>query len=133
LLISSVVRDACHFGVAAVKETPTTALDTRVVLSAMPAYADPLSLLPSSHPGSHFIDDAGNFVPRNPRILNSRPQAFFHKHVAVADATGQNFDPNSSGRRLRHRSLDNLKLSFRRRYLGNVHCFHDFDVTVCAD
>src|SRR5215471_19154778 len=78
-LISAVVVDACNFGVAAVKEASTSALETGVVPAAVPTHADTLSFLPSGDLGTKFIDYACNFVPRNPRILNSRPEAFFHK------------------------------------------------------
>jgi hypothetical protein len=66
LLISSVVADACNFRVAAVKEVTTPALETRVVLPAMPADTNALSLFPSDDLDAQFIDDAGNFVVQEP-------------------------------------------------------------------
>src|SRR5262249_13730113 len=98
--------------------------ETRVVAAAIPAYADPLSLLPSGDLGAQFIDDAGNFVARNPRILNSRREAFFHKHVAVANAAGLHFDPDLSSSWRRNLALDNLEIRARS---WNLHRFHRFD------
>jgi len=51
--------------------------------------ADPraLPLSPLLNTGAQFIDHTDNFVPRNARILNSRPEALFRKHIATADAT----------------------------------------------
>jgi hypothetical protein len=122
LLISSVVADACNLGVAAVKEVSTPALVTRIVLPAMPTDADALSLLPGGDLGAEFIDDAGNFVPRNPGILNSRPEAFLHKHVTVANATGLDFDPHLASAGLRNLALDDLEISSGFRNLSRHHC-----------
>src|SRR5713101_6411481 len=92
LLVSTVVADASNFRVTAVQEASSPAFGTGVVLPAMPADADTLSLLPSGDLGAQFIDDACDFVPRNPRILNSRPEAFFYKYVAVANSAGLYLD-----------------------------------------
>jgi hypothetical protein len=100
-----------------------TAFETRVVVAAIPADADPLSLLPSGDLGAQFIDDAGNFVARNPRILNSRPEAFFHKHVAVANAAGLYSDPDLSSFWRRNLALDNLEIRARFRNLRRFHRF----------
>jgi hypothetical protein len=88
LLVATIVADACNFRVAAIQEVSSPAFGTRVVLPAMPADADTLSLLPSGDLGAQFIDDACDFVPRYPRILNSRPEAFFYKYVTVANPAG---------------------------------------------
>src|SRR5215469_13049779 len=113
LLISSVVANACHFGVLAIKEASTPAFDTGVVLPAMPSHADALPFLPSGNFAAQCIDDARNSVPRNPRILNSRPEAFLHKHIAVADTTSLYLDQDLSRARLRNFPFDNLELPTR--------------------
>ena len=86
LLVSSVVAKAGKLRVPAVKETSTATLDTGVVVSAVVADPHALPLGPHRNTGAQFIDHANNFVPRDPRILKSRPQAFLHKHITVADA-----------------------------------------------
>jgi hypothetical protein len=40
-------------------------------MSAMPSDADALSRCPSTHTCADGIDDAGDFVPGHPRILNA--------------------------------------------------------------
>ena len=86
MLISSVEGDAGNSGVTAVKEASTPAFDTSVVVPAMPANTDALALGPCSDTSAELVDDAGNFVTGNARILNSGPEAFFHKQIAVAGA-----------------------------------------------
>ena len=111
LLISPVVADSCDFGVAAVKEVSTPAFETRVVTPTIPAHADTLSLLPSGDLGTQFINDACNLVPRNPRVLNSWPETFFHEHVAVANTTGLHLDQHLPCIRLRNLAFDDLRKS----------------------
>src|SRR5215469_12189419 len=78
---------------------------------AMPADADPLSLLPQRDIGADLVDASGNLVTWHARILNSWPQAFFYQHVAVADAARVHLDTNLPAPRLRDRTLDNFKIS----------------------
>src|SRR5271169_4559963 len=110
LLVSTVVADARNLRVTAVQDASAPAFGTCVVLPAMPADADTLSLLPSGDPGAQFIDDACHFVPRNPRILNARPEAFFYKYVAVADAARLHLDEHLSRARVRNFALDDLQI-----------------------
>src|SRR6266481_5452952 len=121
LLISSVVADACNFGVAAVKEVSTPAFETRVVLPSMPAHTHALAYLPSSHTGANFIDYASDFVSRNPRILNSRPEAFLHKHIAMTNAASLHLDAYFSCTRVRNLTLDNFEIA---AWLRNLCHFH---------
>ena len=46
LLVSTVITDAANFHIAAIAKVPTSAFPARVVLAAVPAHADTLSLLP---------------------------------------------------------------------------------------
>src|SRR5262250_2603855 len=88
-----------------------SALETRAVLATMPANPDALSFLPRGNTGADFIDDAGDFVSGNARILNSGPGALFREHVTVADTTGLHRDANLSCARFRNLALDNFKVS----------------------
>jgi hypothetical protein len=90
-------------------------------MAAVPADADTLSLLPRGNPGAHFINDACDFVSRNARILNARPQAFFREHVTVANTTGLYLDAHLSWTRLRNLALDDLEISSRFGNLRNLH------------
>jgi hypothetical protein len=73
LLVSTVVADAAHLSIAAIAKIASAALATRVVVPAMPTYTGALSLCPGGNTGTYFVDDARDFMPRNPRILKSRP------------------------------------------------------------
>src|SRR5215472_8245853 len=95
-------------------------------MTAVPAYANALSLLPLRYTGAHLIDDAGNFMTWNAGILNSRPGTFFHKQVTVADAAGLHLDAHLSRSRLRNLAVHNLEIASRLRNLRRLHwCYPD--------
>jgi hypothetical protein len=121
LLVSTVVADAGNFQIPAIAKIPAPALATRTILTSMPANADALPLLPRGNSSAHFIDDAGDFVPWNAGILNSRPGAFFRENVTVADTTGLHLDPHVSC--VRHRNLALYDLEIRSGS-GNLRHFH---------
>src|SRR5262245_39317706 len=54
----------------------------------MPAEAGAVSFLPLRNVRADRVDDAGDLVPRRPRILDSGKHALLGDHVAVADAAG---------------------------------------------
>jgi hypothetical protein len=78
--------------VAAVIKISAPAFATGPIMAAVPTDADALTFLPRGNAGTQFVDDARHFVPRNARILNSGPQAFFRQHVAVANPAGLNLE-----------------------------------------
>src|SRR5260370_26700345 len=98
-----------------------TAYEIRVVLPSMPAYTHALAYLPSTHTGANFINYASDFVSRNPRILNSRPEAFFHKHIAMTNAASLHLDAYFSCTRVRNLTLDNFEIA---AWLRNLCYFH---------
>src|SRR4051794_19337601 len=55
-------------------------------VSAMPSHADPLSGFPVAYVRANYVDSSRDFVPGNSRKFNPRPETFFGKHIAVADA-----------------------------------------------
>src|SRR5262249_5441524 len=99
-----------------------TAFDTSVVVATMPTDTNPLSFFPSCNPSAQFIDDAGNFVARNPRILEARPEAFFDKHITVADPARLYFDAHLSRVRVGNGALDDLEINAGVRNLYHFHC-----------
>src|SRR4029077_3109465 len=121
LLIAPVVADTRNFGVAAVKVASTPAFETRVVLPAMPADANALSPLPSGDLGAQLIDDACHLVPRHPRILDSRPEAFFHENVTVANTTGLHSNAHLSRTRFGNLALNYFETCSRLRNLCHLH------------
>ena len=52
-------------------------------MSAMPAYADALTLPPGSHVVADGIDVPRDFMTWHTWILKPRPETFFDKHVAA--------------------------------------------------
>ena len=113
MLVSAVIADARNFQVPAIAKISAPALATRVVLAAVPADTDALSLLPLGNTGAHFIDDACHFMSWNAGILNAGPRAFFREHVTVANTTGLHLDPHLSCTRLRNLALDDLEICSR--------------------
>ena len=83
--------------------------------------ADALPILPLGNTGTHFIDDAHDFVSWSAGILNARPQAFFRERVAMADATGLHLDSHVSRAGLRNFTLYDLEIRSRCRNLRRLH------------
>src|SRR3974390_1964965 len=71
LLISAVVADASNLHVLAITKIAAPAFGTGVVVSAVPADSNALTLLPFGNARTHFIDGAHDFVSRHAGILNS--------------------------------------------------------------
>jgi hypothetical protein len=113
LLISAVVADAADFYIATITKIATAAFATGIVVATMPADSDTLPFCPRGHACANFINDARDFVSRNARKLDSRQQSFFHKHIAVADATGLYFNAYLSCIGLKNLAIDDLKIPSR--------------------
>ena len=70
-------------------------------MSAMPADADALTLLPCGDVAADRIDASGDFMTRHARILKPGPETFFDEHIAVANAARFDFHAHLPGARLR--------------------------------
>ena len=66
----------------------------------MPTNSDPLAGGPSGDFPADRIDDAGNLMSRNSRILDAGPESLLGKGVAVANAAGLDFDTHAAIARL---------------------------------
>src|SRR5262245_41131619 len=91
----------------------------------MPPDTDALAGRPADDSLADRVNRAGHFMSWHARELNPRPKPFLHERIAVANAARRDFDSNRSRRRLGNRPLDDFKLLFRARELGNTHCLHD--------
>src|SRR5439155_21997801 len=100
---------------------PAPAGDASAVLAAVPTDTDTLAYFPAGYAGADIVDDTGDFVPGDTRVLNSRPVSFFHETVAVTDAASLNFNPHMSGDWIGNFTLDNFKI---RAGLGDLDHFH---------
>src|SRR5260370_18208455 len=90
-------------------------------MPSVPTNATSLALLPVGDVRSNLVNDARNFVPRNPRVLESRPVAFLHHHVAVAKAACLYFDSDPVRFWLRNLPLDHLQIRPWFSYLNYPH------------
>lgn len=121
LLIAAVVADAGDLLIAAIDKIAAAALATGVVVAAMPADAGTLALLPGSHTATDFINDPRHFMSWNAGILDSGPRAFDGERVAVADATGLDFDPHLSRAGRGDCAFDDLETGARFANLRGLH------------
>ena len=64
-------------------------------MPAVPADSDPLARRPSGDTCADRIDDAGDLVSRDARVLDAGPESLFGQGVAVADAAS--FDADAYG------------------------------------
>jgi hypothetical protein len=91
----------------------------------MPSDPDALPRLPIDRGvGTGLIDNSSNFVTWDAWKLNSGPDVFPHNHIAVADATGQNFNSYLSGTGLRHFAFHQFERGTWLCDLGGQHLFH---------
>jgi hypothetical protein len=122
--VTTIKADAGHLVRFTSEQIPAPARVTSPAVAAVPSDTNPLAASPSDHSFADGVNRAGNLMTRDARVLNAGPKALFDQHIAMADAAGRHLDPNSPRRRFRYRSLDNLKLTLRRRYLCNTHSIH---------
>jgi hypothetical protein len=87
----------------------------------MPADADPLSSFPSNDARTYGIDDAGDLMAGNSRILNAWKGPLLSERVAVTDSTGLDFDSHQSNPGFRDVALDQLKGGVWAFYLHRTH------------
>jgi hypothetical protein len=87
----------------------------------MPADAHALARLPFGYVRANRVDAPSDLVPRHARILDSRPESFFHQSIAVADAACFDLDPHLPASGLRDRALNHFEISSR---FADLHGFH---------
>jgi hypothetical protein len=90
---------------------------------AVPSHTHPLARFPLRDVSSNRIDAPGDFVARNPRVLQSRESRLLHDGVAVANSAGFNLDPDLGVARLGNRALDDFEVSTRFADLCDFHIF----------
>src|SRR2546421_106390 len=90
--LATVVGDAGNLAPLAGEEITTPASIAVATVSAVPTNSDPLRFGPAHDAGADRINNAGDLMSRNSRILNTREGALFGKRVAMADATRLDLD-----------------------------------------
>jgi hypothetical protein len=63
-------------------------------MAAIPPDADALADFPLFHAGAEGVDDPGDFVARNARVLDGRESAFLGERIGMADTARLHFDAN---------------------------------------
>ncbi len=87
-LVAAVIADAADDDAGTVNEVSSAAGQTCAVLAAVPTHADAIAFFPTAYPGSHFINHAGDLMPRNARIGDAGKQPVLSDHIAMTHATG---------------------------------------------
>src|SRR5205814_6811569 len=90
-------------------------------MSSMPAYASALAGLPLRHMRTNGVHLSGNFVSRNARVLQPRPESLLHQHITVTNPAGFHLDAHLSASGFGYWSLDQFEISARSAYLNNFH------------
>jgi len=65
-------------------------------VSAMPADADSLAWCPSNDACPDRVNNSGDLMSRDPRVLNARPGSFLCERITVANATSLNLDAHQT-------------------------------------
>jgi len=119
--ITAIEVNSSDLLVAAEHEITAAAVLAHETVTAMPAYADPLSGLPIGNVGADRVDPAGDFMTGNSWILNAGPMSFLDQSIAATDPTGFHLDTHLRTTRVGNVSLDELEGAAGFWYL---HCFH---------
>jgi len=97
LLVAAVEVDPGDSFILAGDEIAFAARGASEVVAAVPSDADALAFLPIGDAGAGFVDDAGNFVAGNARILDAGENTVFGEMVAETDAASLDLDTHLSG------------------------------------
>src|SRR5437764_2510675 len=123
--VSAVEVEARDLAMHAHGEVPAPALVADETMATMPADTHTLPWPPGSHIIADGIDVSGDFMTWHTWILQPRPETFFDKHVAVANAARLDFHAHLPSARLRNNTLDQFPISARFTYLRRLHfCRH---------
>jgi len=90
-------------------------------MSAVPAYADPLTFFPLRDFVADCIDASRNFMTRHTRKLKPRPETFFDDKIAVANTARFHFHANLPRARLRDIAFHQFKISAGFANLRRLH------------
>src|SRR5713226_5791858 len=124
LLVATIETEAGDFLLSAIAEIAAPAVEAGAVVSAVPAHADALALLPTGDAGAEFGDDAGNFVAGGTRVGQAGPEPVSYKGVAEADAAGLHADADLAGAGLGDFALLELEVCAGLGGNGDFHFRH---------
>ncbi len=124
LRVAAIEAEASDFLLRAVCEIAAAAIEASVVLSAMPADADALALLPGRDAGAELGDDARDFVAGGTGIDHAGPQSVLDEVVAEADTAGLHADADLAGAGLGDFALLEFEVRAGFRDDGDFHFWH---------
>ncbi len=119
--VTAVISDSWHPQLDAGYKISTAAGIAMAAVSPMPADACALASLPADDIRPHGVDNAGNFVAWDARILNSREQSHHSEGIAVANATCLHFDADFVASRLWNFALYQFQRGIWLTYLHGSH------------
>ena len=101
--VAAIVRDAADPFLATRDEVARAAGITHKAVTAVPADAYAVAILPAADTVTHANDHPGDFMARHTWELQAGERARLHEEVTVADSTGANPDEHFVRRRSRYR------------------------------
>src|SRR5208282_4534041 len=122
--ITTVMADAGNFLVLAEIEIAAAAGIASEIMTSVPSDSDALAGFPVGNVSADGVDAAGDFVSGNARILDARPIAFLDQRIAVADATGFNFNSDLTAAGFGNVSFDEFEISAGFADLDSFHLRH---------
>src|SRR5262249_42059544 len=125
--VAAVDVEARDLPIHAHGEVPAPALCADEAMSTMPADANALPWLPCCDVVADGIDASRDFMTWHTRIRQPRPETFFNKRVAVANAARFDFHAHLPSARLRHHTLDQFPLATR---FADLCCLHGCNYSV---
>ena len=90
-------------------------------MPAVPADSGPLTRYPSSDAVAGRIDESGDFMSRNPRVLEARPSSILGHGIAVADATSLDLYAHLASAGFRYLAFHEFQGAARASYLYDTH------------
>jgi hypothetical protein len=93
-------------------------------MAAVPTHTYALAHIPAADMAAEGVNATGYFMPGNARIFQTRPQAIFDEHVAMANTTCFHLNPNLVFSWLRNVALDQFPFPTRLTNLCNLHALH---------
>jgi len=124
LLEAAIEVESGNRAIFAIREIACAACGASVVLTAVPAEADGITFFSGCDARTDFVDHTCNFVARDARKLEARPQAVLDVVIAEADAAGLHLDAHLAVTRRWNFPLDDFEISARLRNLRNFHLCH---------
>jgi hypothetical protein len=120
--VTAVVRDTGDLegDLTGNKVTAATRIAVTTV-TAVPADSDSLAFCPSNNAWANSVNDSGDFMSRDPRVLNARPQSVLGHDIAVTDSASVDLYAHMANAGLCDLAFNKFKRAASTR---DLHCMH---------